>query len=95
MAVRSIRSTLDMGRLHLSEAEASLGIARRLRAAVWVFDIDRARIVFANDAACQLWQAHTVEDLFARALPPDMPPTVATRFKPYQFALCLADSLFP
>jgi diguanylate cyclase (GGDEF)-like protein len=94
MAVKSIRSTLDMGRLHLSEAEASLGIARRLRAAVWVFDIDRARIVFANEAACQLWQADTEEDLCARDMALDMTPTVAKRLKQYQFDFSQADSIF-
>ncbi len=60
-----------------------MGIARRLRAAVWVFDIDRARVVFANDAACHLWQADTEEDLCARDMALDMTPTVAKRLKQY------------
>ncbi|AGI67705.1 putative signaling protein [Octadecabacter antarcticus 307] len=94
MAVRSIRSTLDMGRPSLTVADASLGIVRRLIAAVWVFDIDRARVVLANDAACSLWQADTEEELCARNMALDMTPTVANRLKQYQSDFSRSDAIF-
>jgi diguanylate cyclase (GGDEF)-like protein len=83
-----------MGRPHLSEADAALGIVQRLSAAVWVFDIDRARVVFANDAACCLWQADSEEDLCARDMALDMTPTVANRLKQYQTDFSRADATF-
>ena len=67
---------------------------RRLSIAVWIFDIDHARIVFANSAACDLWQADSEDDLYARDLGNDMTPTVAKRLKQYQTDFENADVSF-
>jgi len=33
---------------------------------VWVFDLDQYRVVWANDAAVELWKASSLADLQAR-----------------------------
>jgi diguanylate cyclase (GGDEF)-like protein len=52
--------------------------------AVWVFDIDRRRVHWANPAALALWQAPTLEELRARDMGADMSAAVAQRLKQYQ-----------
>ncbi len=61
---------------------------------MWVFDIDRARVVFANEAACRLWQADTEEDLCTRDMALDMTPTVSNRLKQYQSDFSRSDATF-
>jgi diguanylate cyclase len=56
----------------------------RLATPLWVFDIDRGRIVWANCAALQVWSASTVEELTARDLAKDMSRSVAKRLRQYQ-----------
>ena len=68
--------------------------ARRLRTAVWVFDIDHTRIIFANDAACELWQADNEDALRQRDLAADMSPTVAKRLRQYQIDFVERDASF-
>ena len=68
--------------------------ARRLRTAVWVFDIDHTKIIFANDAACELWQADGEEALRQRDLTTDMSPTVAKRLRQYQIDFIERDASF-
>ncbi|MEN9626880.1 MAG: hypothetical protein RJA10_106, partial [Pseudomonadota bacterium] len=52
--------------------------------AVWVFDIDRRRVHWANPAALALWQADSVADLRARDMGADMSTSVARRLQQYQ-----------
>ena len=52
--------------------------------AVWVFDIDRRRVHWANPAALVLWQAATLADLQARDMGADMSTGVARRLRQYQ-----------
>lgn len=66
----------------------------RLRTAVWVYDIDDARIIYANTAACDLWQAESAADLSSRDLTTDMSPTVAKRLKQYQLDFIDRDATF-
>lgn len=68
--------------------------ARRLKTATWIFDIDHTCILFANDAACQLWQADSEETLQNRDLTSDMSPTVAKRLKQYQTDFVEQDATF-
>lgn len=58
--------------------------ARNLSTPVWVFDIDRNRIVFANASACKMWQADDEDDLRSRDMSDGMSKTVANRLKQYQ-----------
>jgi len=51
---------------------------------MWVFDIDRSRVIWANAAGCRMWKADTLTELRARDFASDMSVTVATRLKEYQ-----------
>lgn len=64
--------------------DLTLSLARRLDAAIWVFDIDNSSIVFANASACAIWQADTEAELCARDFTTDMSATVSKRLKQYQ-----------
>ena len=59
-------------------------VVNRLATPVWIFDIDRSRVVWANEAALEVWRAETVEELAARDLGADMSISVAKRLKQYQ-----------
>lgn len=69
-------------------------LVRRLDAPVWIFDIDAARIVFANDSACKLWGAESEAALCARDMTKDMSSTVAKRLKQYQSDFAESDATF-
>jgi diguanylate cyclase len=56
----------------------------RLATPVWVFDIDRSRVVWANQAALDVWQAGSLAELTNRDLGKDMSISVAKRLKQYQ-----------
>ena len=62
----------------------STSLAERLRTALWVFDIDLARVIWANPAALRVWRADSIEALYARNLANDMSPAVAARLRQYQ-----------
>lgn len=66
----------------------------RLKTALWIYDIDDARILHANASACELWQAESEDDLCARDLATDMSPTVAKRLKQYQLDFIERDATF-
>lgn len=59
-------------------------IARHIEVPIWIYDIDHATIVYANNAACDLWQAEDEAALCARDLGKDMSSTVGRRLKQYQ-----------
>jgi PAS domain-containing protein len=59
-------------------------LARGLETALWVYDIDRFRIVKANAAALELWEADSEEDLNTRDLRKDMSSTVSEKLRQYQ-----------
>ncbi len=69
-------------------------MARRLQTAVWIYDIDRARIAYANKSALHLWDAQSEADLRARDLAKDMSSTVASRLKQYQVDFEERDAVF-
>ena len=69
-------------------------LIRRLKAPIWIFDIDNARIVFANAPGFALWQAKDEEDLCARDLTENMSPTVRRRLQQYQIDFVEHDSFF-
>lgn len=69
-------------------------VARRLGVPVWVYDIDRFSIPFANKAACDLWQAETEQELSARDMGRDMSVTVAKRLRQYQSDFVANASIF-
>lgn len=59
-------------------------VARNLSTPIWIFDVDRSRILFANDAACKMWQAVDEDDLRSRDMSKGMSTTVSKRLKQYQ-----------
>jgi diguanylate cyclase (GGDEF)-like protein len=80
------------GSVQLSEDRYS--IIRRLKAPVWIFDIDKSRIVFANGPAFALWRAKDEHDLCSRDLTQNMSPAVSRRLKQYQIDFVEQDSFF-
>ncbi len=79
-----------------SEGDAIDGLdaLSRLQSAVWIFDIDRRRIHWANDAALELWGAADIEGLRARDLGRDMSASVAERLAQYQQDFLSDDARF-
>ncbi len=69
-------------------------LARHLDVAIWVYDIDRARIIHANQSACDLWQAASEDQLRRRDMGHDMSSTVAKRLKQYQSDFIADDATF-
>tara|TARA_R110002167_G_scaffold303911_1_gene508144 strand:+ start:80005 stop:82074 length:2070 start_codon:yes stop_codon:yes gene_type:complete len=69
-------------------------LIRRLKAPIWVFDIDNSRVVFANAPAFQMWQATDEADLCARDLAQNMSPMVRRRLKQYQIDFIEQDISF-
>lgn len=67
-------------------------IADRLLTPVWVFDIDRSRVVAANGAAVKLWRAKDLDELRARDLGADMSTSVRDRLRQYQSDFVRDDS---
>lgn len=72
----------------------SFDLAYRLDTAVWLFDIDNATILKANEAACRLWQAKSEAELCGRNLREDMSSTVANRLRQYQTDFVKNDARF-
>ncbi|WP_137132938.1 bifunctional diguanylate cyclase/phosphodiesterase [Rhizobium sp. FY34] len=56
----------------------------QLSTAVWLFDIDQGRVVWANAAALDVWNAASLEELQSRDLKSDMSPAVSRRLQQYQ-----------
>ncbi|GMG82677.1 hypothetical protein LNKW23_18900 [Paralimibaculum aggregatum] len=59
-------------------------VVLRLRTAIWVFDFDTMRIVWANPAALKLWDAGSVEALVRRDMRSEMSNSVKTRLEQHQ-----------
>jgi diguanylate cyclase (GGDEF)-like protein len=51
-------------------------VCEDLSTPVWVFDFDKTRVVWANEAALQLWGATSSEELAARDMSVDTTPSV-------------------
>lgn len=58
--------------------------AYRMVTPVWLFDIDASRILLANAAACDIWQAESEAELQTRDLSVGMSKTVQNRLLQYQ-----------
>jgi diguanylate cyclase (GGDEF)-like protein len=51
---------------------------------VWIFDIDDARVIWANLSALELWEAETLTELQQRNMGDGMTTSVQTRLRQYQ-----------
>ncbi|OWY38736.1 GGDEF-domain containing protein [Xenophilus sp. AP218F] len=64
--------------------ENELDILAALSLPVWVFDIDRQRVFWANPPALEVWGAQTLAELKARDMGADMSISVLRRLRQYQ-----------
>lgn len=65
---------------------SDLSVLRASRQAVWVYDLQECRIVWANDSAVILWEAPDFAELSSRDLGADMSTSVRTRLAQYETA---------
>ena len=61
---------------NLGNEKAVLEILQSLSTPLWVFDFDKSRVTWANDAALILWEAATVDELASRDMSDDTSLTV-------------------
>ncbi len=54
------------------------------RTPLWVYDIDRCHLLWANQTGLRLWRAESLDELRERDLRVDMSATVAQRLRQYQ-----------
>ncbi len=69
-------------------------ILSRLQHPIWVFDIDRSRVHWANGAALEVWRSPHLDELLARDMGADMSESVARRLRQYQFDFERSDARF-
>ncbi|WP_209079716.1 PAS domain-containing hybrid sensor histidine kinase/response regulator [Shimia sp. R9_3] len=63
----------------------------RLATAMWIYDFDAKRVIWANAAALRVWDALTLDELRARDLSADMSDTVHARLQQYRADLSNPD----
>lgn len=56
----------------------------RIETAIWIFDFDYKRVIYANKSALAVWGAGSLEELSARRLGADMSKTVEERLAQYK-----------
>ncbi|MEM7042816.1 MAG: PAS domain-containing sensor histidine kinase [Pseudomonadota bacterium] len=66
----------------------------RLKAALWVFDFEEKRILWANDSALAAWQSVSLEELRSRDLGRDMSASVKLRLNQYRDDFIARDASF-
>jgi diguanylate cyclase (GGDEF)-like protein len=72
-----LRQNEDGLRQHLSVVEA-------IALPVWVFDVDQCRVLWANTAGLELWEADSLDELRRRDMSGDISPTVKSRLEQYR-----------
>eukprot|EP01036_Dinobryon_divergens_P011297 gene11297-15201_t len=72
----------------------SLRVLQRMQTPVWIFDIDRRRVHWANLAALKVWNAPDLKELRERDMGKDMSATVAARLAQYQADFVTHDAVF-
>ncbi|MBO9474777.1 response regulator [Shimia sp. R10_1] len=75
---------------HADRQDLDIIVARqadRLATAMWIYDFDHFRVVWANAAALRIWNADSIESLSARDLSTDMSETVRARLAQYRIDL--------
>jgi len=77
-----------------SDLEIGRAVVERLDTPVWLFDIDRARVVWANPSGLRLWRAESLEDLVARDMSADMSASVRARLGQYRADFERTDARF-
>lgn len=89
-----VRAISLPGKGRVPEMASPFDFALRLAVPVWIYDIDEYRIVHANPAALELWQAKSQKELSARNFYKDMSSTVAAKLKEFKAAFSNSDTIF-
>ncbi len=76
------------------DGELIASIYDRIDTAVWIFDFDHKRFLWANRRTLEITEASSLEDLQARDLAADMSPSVARRLRQYQQDFCRHEETF-
>ncbi|MBB6065301.1 putative bifunctional diguanylate cyclase/phosphodiesterase [Pseudoxanthomonas broegbernensis] len=66
----------------------------RLGTAVWIYDIDRGSVVWANPAALEIWNADDLAELRARRMKDTTSPAVLRRLQQYQADFAARNAMF-
>ncbi|MEM9633096.1 MAG: EAL domain-containing protein [Pseudomonadota bacterium] len=66
----------------------------RLDTAVWIFDFDHKRFLWANTKTLEITEAPSLHELQSRDLSADMSPSVEKRLRQYQHDFCKQDVSF-
>ncbi len=69
-------------------------IIERISSPVWIYDFDRARVVWANPAALDLWMSPSLDELSSRDMRQGMSSAVAERLAQFQEEFALSDVVF-
>lgn len=78
-------STMSASHVHkFDPAAENAWLLDGLSAAIWVFDIDLGRVVWANPAALKVWSADSLDELRARRMKETMSPAVLRRLQQFQ-----------
>lgn len=78
----------------LVDARLINGIYDRLDTALWIFDFDEKRIIWANNKALEITASSSIDELRARDMGIDMSPSVRQRLEQYQQDFCKRDVSF-
>lgn len=68
----------------LSDRHKTCGVLNLITHPVWIFDIDKKRVYWANNAALKVWNATSLTELCERDMGKDMSISVANRLRQYQ-----------
>lgn len=79
---------------HHADEDIALRAFELLRCPVWIFDTDRGRVYWANEAALTVWRASSLHELCSRDMAKDMSTSVATRLAQYQADFVRYDARF-
>jgi len=76
------------------DTDLLLGILDRADSAIWIYDTDNKRIHWANQAAVEMWDARSLDELRARDMSTDMSYSVDLRLRQYQEDFIARDAEF-
>ncbi|WP_430513374.1 hypothetical protein [Pannonibacter phragmitetus] len=76
------------------EADELLDQLGRIATALWIYDFDLKRIMWANASGLEVWGASSLEQLRSRDLGSDMSRTVAERLNQYKADFQRSDASF-
>ena len=86
----------------VNEIRSRTTFLNQLRTAFWIFDVDHTRIIRANEAALEFWQAKNEDDILGRDLGANVPVAVRERdiqyrsdFEQYDAVYDMSSTFYP